>query len=215
MLRGDEAKRNSTLVSSKPAHQLDAGWKSPYNTATISARRSRHLCTNGGPIIQMLAPVVGDDRQEVNSVRGEIRDLDPIDIINQADHLLLTNANSTPRPPIAGAARAWLLRRISEAVNLAVRWCQEVERELKSRQGAGLVTRSDREFRDQVGATSASAFDALSDLSTKSNAMDVAAAARCATRSLQTGVGLPEYSVRSGDCRASSKISCRTEDERF
>ena len=191
-VRGDEAKQRLdsrvTEASISAKHWLEESLQHRHNLARAN-NVWRNLCTNGGPVIQMLAPVVSDNRQEVNVVKRTIEDLRQesyIEIIDRVDRLLLANANSTPKPSIAGAARSWLLRRIEDAVNLSENWCLEVEKELEAHQGTqDWLLDQVAELRDQVSAASVSAFDALSELSSESNPPGIVAGARCVMRSLQ------------------------------
>ena len=89
----------------------------------------RHLCSDDGVLKEMLKTVANDHRRSVATVRSDAEalklDTYRTEVINEADRVLL---GSNPKNAIAGAANLWLQRWISEAAELAERWCDLVDR---------------------------------------------------------------------------------------
>ena len=147
----------------------------------------QHLCGEG-ILYRMLIPVSQDRRDQITTVQG------CIDVLNREGHAEVINEAENlmgGRPPrqgdIVGNARDWLAKRIDEARDRATTWCDLVSREASTRPG-----RLDRRLQEQVStlrselqAACPPVFEALLELGYEGSPQDLAAAAKCATRSLR------------------------------
>ena len=152
----------------------------------------QHLCREG-VLNQMLTPVSGDKRGEINTVQHYVDLLSRdgnVEIISQAENSM------GGRPPkqsrIVGNARDWLIRRIGEARGHATRWCYLVSREDGRQSGKpdNWLQEQVSSLRGQLQAECPSALEALRELASGGNPPCLVAAARCAARSL---LQLAEY----------------------
>ena len=145
----------------------------------------QHLCKEG-LLYQMLVTVSADNREELDTVRTYIGNLNrdgSFEIINQTDRLL----SGPPRKgEIVGNARDWLVKRIEEAKAHAKEWCELVAREIAMRHSESERWRVEQasSLRNQLAMECPMALDALSQLADDSQKPDIAAAAKCAARSL-------------------------------
>ena len=152
-----------------------------YSTFQPATNLWIHLTGDGGAISEVLAPVIVDDRTRVQLVKESIEE-DFDDLIDRIGRSLADG----PWGPITGRARNWLINGITEANGLAERWCELVEHERDAREGVrdsyliDMVTN----LRSEVQRHSNQLIEALSELTTDSQRMDIAAAAQCALRSM-------------------------------
>ena len=148
----------------------------------------RHLCAEGGMLSKLLRTVADDHRSEVATAKSDIEALNEeafrSELINETDQSL----RSSPRSEIAGAARDWLHRGITQAADLATRWCDLVDRENDSRTQSQNQWLSDHVavLRKEIDAASKGALDDLYRLTSDSGRSDLAASALCLTRSIHT-----------------------------
>ena len=148
----------------------------------------RHLCAEGRMLSKLLRTVADDHRSEVATVKSDIEALNEevfrSELINETDQSL----RSSPRSDIAGAARDWLHRGITQAADLATRWCDLVVRENDSRTQSRNQWLSDHVavLRTEIAAASKDALDDISRLTSDSERSDLAASALCLTRSIHT-----------------------------
>ena len=140
-----------------------------------------------GKVTGILSPVRVDDRTKVDVVKAEVSEWDSdaaMETIHRIDQLL--EEGKTPKPKITGRARNWLVKGIAEAKEIARHWCELVEYENEVQQGPRdkyLIQRVNV-LRDEVERVSRLVVDALSELTSKANPTELAAAAQCAKRSL-------------------------------
>ena len=194
-IRGDEWHRrieDSIAGVSSGAHR----WLAESDKRRHKYRKAnlvwRALCTEGGRLYEMLSEVARDGRSRVDHVRAlasETRlEVKRAEFITEANRSIQGNSRSE----ITGAARDWLHRGIDEAGQLAVQWCDLVDRAATSRAQSQNQWLSDRvaKLRTEVGSL---AQDVLNELATlRSHALDGAAAtsSQCLTRSVH---GLLDY----------------------
>ena len=145
----------------------------------------QHLCKEG-LLYQMLVTVSADNREELDTVRTYINNLNrdgSFEIINQTDRLL----SGPPRKgEIVGNARDWLVKRIEEAKDHAKEWCELVSREIAMRHRESESWRVEQasSLRNHLARECPAVFDALFQLADDSSKPDIAAAAKCTARSL-------------------------------
>ena len=159
-----------------------------YQTRFSKAVRVWQYLCGEGVLNQMLTPVSQDRRNQIDTVQRYIDILNRdgyAEVINQAENLM--GGRTSRQGDIVGNARDWLVKRIDEAKDRATMWCNHVTREVSARPG-----RLDRRLQEQVStlrsqlqAAYSSVFEALDELGSEGNPQDLAASARCATRSLQ------------------------------
>ena len=159
-----------------------------YQTSFSRAVRVWQYLCGEGVLNQMLTPVSQDRRDQINAVQGYVDVLDRdgyAEVINQAESLM--GGRPSRQGDIVGNARDWLVKRIQEAKDRATTWCNLASREVSTRPG-----RLDRRLQEQVStlrsqlqAECPTVFEALLELGSEGNPQDLAASARCATRSLQ------------------------------
>ena len=147
----------------------------------------QYLCGEG-VLKQMLTPVSQDVRNQVKTVLANIDVINRdgyAGVINQAENLM--GGRPSKQGDIVGNARDWLVKRIEEAKSRAIMWCNLVSREELAQPGR--VSRRLQEqvstLRSQLQAMCPTVFEALLELGSEGNPQDLAASARCATRSLQ------------------------------
>ena len=159
-----------------------------YNTNFSRAVRVWQYLCGEGILYRMLVPVSQDRRDQITTVQGCIDVLNRggyAEVINQAENL------KGGRPPgqgdIVGNARDWLAKRIDEAREHATTWSNLVSREASTRPG-----RLDRRLQEQVSTLRSKlqagcppVFEALLELGYEGSPQGLAAAAKCATRSLR------------------------------
>ena len=148
----------------------------------------KHLTDNGGELREMFDSVKNDVRSDVGKVREKLSEWNPdssMEVINLIDHELETG--KVPKPPITGNARNWLLRGIDDAMKKADRWCRLVEAENEVRAGLSnsYIIEQVSDLRSQVQSVCQAVIEALAELSSEANRLEIAAAALCARRSFQ------------------------------
>ena len=167
----------------------------------------KHITSENGQISELLGPVIGDRRSEAGRVREALSEWGPeptLEIINATDSEL--EAGKTPKPPITGNARNWLLRGVEDATSKVERWCRlvEEENEVRSIASNSYLIEQVTELRSEIQASSQAVLEALTELSSKSNPIEIAASAICAKRSLQQL--LDTLDIESGEVRKVSHV---------
>lgn len=159
-----------------------------YHTNFSRAVRVWQYLCGEGILYRMLIPVSQDRRDQIATVQ------DCIDVLNREGYAEIINEAENlmgGRPPrqgdIVGNARDWLAKRIDEAKDRATTWCHLVSREASTRPG-----RLDRRLQEQVSTLRSELqvacppiLEALLELGYEGSRQDLAAAAKCATRSLR------------------------------
>ena len=168
----------------------------------------KHFTSEGGQISELLGPVLRDARNEAGRVREVLEEWgsEPtVETINATDREL--EAGKTPKPPITGNARNWLLRGVEDATSKVERWCRlvEEENEIRSMASNSYLIEQVTEIRREIQASSHAALEALTELSSESSPMEISASAICAKRSLQQL--LDTLDIESGEVRKVSHVA--------
>ena len=188
-IRGDEwHRRLQNLIgeASSNAHTWLDDSSKRYHNLVRANNVWRHLCTDGGMLSNLLSTVADDHRPEVAKVKSDAEALGQeafrIELINETDKSLHSNA----RNDITGAARDWLHRGIIQATELALRWCDLVDRENESHTHSQNQWLSDHvaKLRTDITSVSQDVFDDLSRVNSESSRSDLAASALCLARSI-------------------------------
>ena len=205
---GESVTHNAAISSaSRDARQwLDEARKN-LNRYGLANSVWRHLTSDGGQISNLLGPVIGDTRGDARNVQEMLAEWSPesvLALVGQTDREL--EAGKNPKPPIAGDARKWLLRRVEDATTKAGRWCRlvEEENEIRARASSSYLMEQVTELRAVIQASSQPALEALTELSLESTPMEIAASAICAKRSLQQL--LDTLDIEFGDVRRMSPV---------
>ena len=187
---GESARRQDEIMkaSALAGNWLEDAPKRKYSSLMWATNVWKHLTGANGKISELLSAVIDDDRTEANFVKERTDEWTQdvaTDDINQINQFLAEG--KTPRPPITGRARNWLLNGIEEAKSIALHWCELVQYESEVKEGAQesyLVQRVD-ELRNEMRQHADKVVQSLSELTTDANPMEIACAARCALRSLE------------------------------
>lgn len=140
----------------------------------------RNLCRDGGMVREMMSPVANDNRTHSKSVR-EIaeylkRETSAVDVINKVHQSIAAGGSSWRMSPIVSHPRTWLVGKIQESADKALRWCALVERENESAsRGNEWHMEHVSSLRNGIDANSGEAFAALNEL--RSDSRDAAASA--------------------------------------
>ena len=214
---GEAVRNQDEIVAASAAAKswLEGAPTRRYHTFQTATNVWIHLVGSGGEISEMLAPVKEDDRSQVQMVRGKSDELaQDLELINRIGRSLAEG----PWSPITGRARNWLLNGITEANNLAERWCElvEYERDVREKEQdpylSGLVTN----LRSEVQRQSSQFVQSLRELTSESNPSDIASAAQCALRSttqmledlsIDSDVDVPEVPIVVQDLTAINRSS--------
>ena len=144
----------------------------------------QHLIDTDGIISEMLSLVKDDDRAQLQIVKEKSAELtlDPESLINHIGRSLVEG----PWRPITGRARNWLLKGIAEAKSLAERWSElvEYESDVQIRAQDRYLIQLTTDLRSEAQKHSNQFVQALQELTTASNPVDLASAAQCALRSV-------------------------------
>ena len=166
---------------------LENAPKRKYSNMMWATNVWKYLTGTSGIITEMLGPVIEDRQSHLKEVREAVSNLTQdiaTDEINRINRLL--GEGKTPRAPITGGARNWLLNGIAEASELAERWCElvEYERDVQANARDRYLIERVNELRIEIRSHSDRVIQALQELTTHSNPMDIASAAQCALRSV-------------------------------
>ena len=159
-----------------------------YQTKFSRAVRVWHYLCREGLLNQMLTPVLGDRREQINTVQDYVNLLNRdgyAAAINQAESLM--GGRPSKQGDIVGNARDWLVKRIEEAKGRATTWCNLVSREASGRPERSESWRQEQvsSLRSELQTKSPVVYEALLELGSEGNTRELAASARCAMRSLQ------------------------------
>ena len=212
LIRGDEGTQRLEALIAEASIDTRTWWEESgkHRHKLQRATNAWQALRSAGVISEILTLVVTDRRDEVELIRSRIRDLEQdsylIGLINEVDKSLL--GSSGPKPDIVGAARSWVFGKVRDATTRTARWCELVERQEGNRSNKqdGWVRSQVSGLRSHIQLNCRQAFDALEDVARTSPDVSTAAAAHCATRSLQQLIDYLQLIVQHGHLPAKPSV---------
>lgn len=145
----------------------------------------RNLTGNRGVVREILKPVVGNDRERVQSVKEALKSWQRLDYIERKIDDITEEVSKLRSRKIVGSPRQNIIRNIGEAFDFAYSWCQLIDRENEYKKKGSKLNQHVRDLQKSISECASALRESFGELTRDTETAPIASAFACFSRSVE------------------------------